>query len=166
MQMNGSLEDYRVEDEISALTGIIAASTIVRQATLLIDVGTCQKLLLAGDAAGTTPVGWDNELIVEYRSAPGAEVEKRWFYGSSQGLGGTNVIYVPTGEMLTHPLEATVAGSDLDPPIANPLPYGYEPLAIDLMTELPAGAQRFELSFYVVDTGGVGSTTDIWAIAQ
>ena len=51
-----------------------------------------------------------------------------------------------------------------DPAVPNPLPFGYAPLAIDLMDQAPSAAKDFALTVRVLDTGGFGSTTDVWAI--
>jgi hypothetical protein len=135
--------------------------TIVAEATIAVDIGSCDQLLLAGDAAGTRTVGWDNVLIVEYRPLPGDPVEARWYYGTPSTL-----THVPSGQILNQPLAPTVSGFALDPAVPNPVPFGYEPLAIDLMTQLPPGVRRFELKLYVLDSGGFGSTTEIWAIPR
>ncbi len=150
-QVNGTLTDYRD----STVVGL----TIVSAATIAVDLGNCGGLSLAGDAAGTRTLGWDNVLLIEYRPTPRAAVEHRWYYGPQSML-----THVPTGELLEQPLSPTVSGLLLDPQVPNPVPFGYEPHAIELMNEVPSGARRFELKLYVVDSGGFGSTSEIWAI--
>lgn len=156
VQANGTLADY-----VANLYGVASTLAVIARATREIQLGTCTQLLLAGDAAGTQLVGWDDTMIVEYRSAPGAAIDARWLYGAV-----SPVTYVPTGEQLTTALAPTVAGWDLDPPVPNPLPFGYAPLAIDLMREAPSEAQAFELTVHVLDASSLGSTTDIWVIPR
>jgi hypothetical protein len=153
---NGNLPDY-----IASLYGTQAPLAIVASATSEIHLGSCTKLLLAADAAGTQNVGWDDTLIVEYRSATGTAIEKRWLYGTV-----SPVTYGPTGEQLTSLIAPTIAGWDLDPPVPNPLPFGYPPLAIDLMSATPSDAKDFELTVHVLDASSFGSTTDIWLIPR
>jgi hypothetical protein len=153
---NGNLPDYT-----ASLYGTPAPLAIVATAQRAINLGSCTKLLLAADAAGTQNVGWDDTLIVEYRSAPGAAIEKRWLYGTV-----SPVTYEPTGEQLTSLVAPTIAGWDLDPPVPNPLPFGYPPLAIDLMSAAPSAAKEFELTVHVLDASSFGSTTDIWLIPR
>lgn len=150
------LEDYT----ISGLFGG-GGPTVIAEATIAASIGTCEQLLIAADAAGTVAVGWDNSLLLEYRSAPGAEVERRFWFGSEGA-----VTYAPTGEVVEQGLLPTVPGTELLPAVPNPAPFGYEPLAIDLMDYLPQGVTRFELRLYVLDWGGFGSTTPIWAIPR
>jgi hypothetical protein len=118
----------------------------------------CTRLLLAGDPSGTVAVGWDDHLVIEYREAPAGPASKRWKYGAF----GSSY----RGQPLPEPLAPSVPGSSLVPPILNPLPYGYPPLAIDLMTEVSGAASTFELTLLVLDQGNVGSTTDIWVIPR
>lgn len=155
MNSNGALTEYELRD------GLGAPLTLVREARMIVDRGTCSALPLAGDAAGGLPTGWDNFLIVEYRPAPSEPVEKRWFYGPPSAI-----FHKPSGEKLNTPLAPTVSGFLLDPPVPNPLPFGYAALELDLMKELPAGAGRFELTLYVVDSGAFGSTSAIWLLPR
>jgi hypothetical protein len=153
-QANGNLADYVA----STFGG--GPLAIVGQVTRTIHRGLCTKLLLASDAAGTKAVGWDDSLIVEYRSTPGGPVDARWYYGT------VNVTYTPDNQMLPSVQAPTVAGSSLDPPVPNFAPFGYEPLAINLMDQIPNGADGFELTLYILDAATVGSTTEIWVIPQ
>jgi hypothetical protein len=156
MQENGTLADY-----VANVYGLESTLAVIASATREIHLGTCTQLFLAGDAAGTQNVGWDDTMIVEYRSAPGAAIGARWLYGAV-----SPVTYVPTGEQLTTALAPTVAGWDLDPPVPNPLPFGYAPLAIDLMREAPTPGKDFDLTIHVLDASSFGSTTDIWVIPR
>lgn len=153
-QANGLLADYRSD---SAPTGL----AVVALAHLPVDIGSCTQLLLAADAAGTIPVGWDNVLIVEYHAAPGVAASERWYYGAA-----INVVHAPTNQTLPQPMQPTVSGLTLNPSIPNPLPFGYAPLAIDLMDHVPDGVTTFELTLIVADMGGYGSSTEIWAIPR
>lgn len=153
-QMNGSLPDYAAPSFGGNAFAIIATTTQT------VELGSCKKLLLAGDAAGTKAVGWDDTLIVEYRSVPSGPVDKRWYYGS------VAVTYTPDNQTLPSGGAPTVPGLNLDPPVPNPLPFGYEPLVLDLMSEIPSGADGFELTIHVLDASFTGSTTDIWVIPQ
>ena len=155
IELNGILPDYVAPSLGNAPMAIVAMSQHA------IELGTCTKLLLAGDAAGTAVFGWDDSAIVEYRSAPGAPVEKRAYYGAAGPA-----LHQPTEESLATIVAPTVSGFDLDPLILNPLAYGWEPLAIDLMALVPAGVSSFELTIYVLDAGNVGSTTEVWVIPQ
>jgi hypothetical protein len=150
---NGYLADYLAPSLGNAPLAIIASV----QRT--IELGSCTQLRLAGDAEGTRTFGWDDSVIVEYRSAPGAAVERRWYYGSV-----ASVMHEPTSTSLISVVPPTVAGWDLDPPVFNPLPFGWEPLAIDLMTQVPAGVRSFELTIHLLDAGNVGGTTEVWVI--
>lgn len=152
---NGYLADYVAPSLGNAPMAIVAT------AQHTIELGTCTKLLLAGDAAGTAVFGWDDSVIVEYRSAPGADVRERAYYGAAGP-----VVHQPTGESMATVVAPTVSGLDLDPFILNPLAYGWEPLAIDLMALLPPRVSSFELTIYVLDAGNVGSTTEVWVIPQ
>lgn len=153
---NGNLPDYS-----ASLYGGQAPLAIVASASSAIKLGSCSKLLLAADAAGTQNVGWDDTMIVEYRSAPGAAIDKRWLYGTV-----SPVAHLPSGEELTSLVAPTIAGWDLDPPVPNPLPFGYPPRAIDLMTATPSDATDFELTVHVLDASSFGSTTDVWLIPR
>jgi hypothetical protein len=154
-QANGTVPGYSVSN-----FGLPAPATIVASAELAVDIGTCTHLLLAADAAGTQPVGWDNDVILEYRVAAGAPVQKRWYYG------GPVTILDASSLALVEPLAPTVPGTSLVPPVPNPVPFGYAPLALDLMSELPSGISSFDLTLYVIDFGGFGSVTDLWAIPR
>jgi len=37
---------------------------------------------------------------------------------------------------------------------------------IDLMTEVPSAAASFELTFYLLDSSNVGSTTEVWVLPR
>lgn len=141
-------------DYTSSVGGAIHA---IARGTVVPSPG-CTQLLIAGDAAGTAPAGWDDHLLVEYRDLPGGPVTKRWNYG------GYTLSY--RGQPVAQGLAPTVPGWNLVPPVLNPLPYGYPPLAIDLMTEVPSGATTFELTLLVLDESNVGSTTDVWVIRR
>lgn len=156
VQESGNLPDY-----VSSQFGLTAPLAIVGSARREIHLGTCSQLLLAADAAGTKDVGWDDTMIVEYRSAPGAAIDKRWSYGVV-----SPITYQPTGEQLMSAAQATVPGWDLDPPVPNPVPFGYRAGAIDLMSDAPSAAKDFELTIHVLDASSLGSTTDIWLIPR
>lgn len=155
MSANGALTDYEQRD------GLGTPLTLVREARVSVDRSTCSSLPLAGDAAGTTPTGWDNFMIVEYSPAAGAPVEKRWYYGPA-----ATIVHTPSGQQLSSPRAPTVSGFALDPVVPNPLPFGYAPRELDLMTELPPGSGTFELHLYVVDTGAFGSTSAVWLLPR
>jgi len=156
-QANGNHPDYAA-GAYGAPPGPLA---IVDQAQSEIHLGTCSQLLLAASADGTKDVGWDDTLVVEYRAAPGGPVDKRWFYGTV-----SPVTYTPASQMLTSVVTPSVPGSSLDPPVPNPQPFGFPALAIDLMSEAPSADRDFELTVHVLDTGGFGSTTEIWLIPR
>jgi hypothetical protein len=156
VQENGTLADY-----VANLFGVETTLAVIASATREIHLGTCTQLLLAADAAGTQNVGWDDTMLVEYRSAPGAAIAERWLYGSV-----SPITYVPTGAQLMTAATPAVAGWDLDPPVPNPLPFGYAPLSIDLMDQAPSDAKDFELTVHVLDASSFGSTTDIWVIPR
>lgn len=157
VQENGNLADYSASVYGAPPTPLAIVASAQRE----IHLGSCTQLLLAADAAGTQDVGWDDTLIVEYRSAPGAAVDKRWLYGAV-----SPVTYLPTNEQLTSTEPPAIPGWDLQPPVPNPLPFGYPALAIDLMRAAPSDAKDFELTLHVLDASAFGSTTDIWLIPR
>jgi hypothetical protein len=156
-QTNGYSADY-------GFAGTAPQSLVpVASTRVHLDLGACTTLKLAGDAAGTKTLGWDNCLVVEYRPSAGAAVEKAWYYCNSEY---GPVFSLASAKELPLPLKPTVKGVDLDPAVeGSQLLFGYEPLAIDLMTEVPNGAKDFELTLQVLDSGAWGSTTEVWAIA-
>jgi hypothetical protein len=148
--MNGTLPEY---------TSGGVSPTIVGHWRRRVDIGSCTKLLLAADAAGTLPIGFDNYMIFEL-NVPGSEPQ-RWYYGTAVDL-----THVPTGATLPLPMPPTVSGFVLDPLVPNPAPFGYEARAIDLLANVPAGQRELNLSLYVLDDGGFGSTTPIWVLPE
>jgi hypothetical protein len=136
---------------------------IVRTTRLFLDVSGCSHLLLASDAAGTVPVGWDNYLLVEYRTAPGATLGDAWYYGSTTSAAITNNT---TQKVVAAKDTTTVPGTSLDPQVPNAAPFGYPPLTIDLLASVPAGSTTFELTLDIADYSGAGSTTDVWIVPQ
>jgi hypothetical protein len=149
-QLNGTLSDYRSGG---------FTPTIVGQWQRHVDVGACTRLWLAADAAGTKPIGFDNYMVFEL-ALPGAATE-RWYYGTA-----TDLVHVPTSTALPIPMAPTVPGTSLDPAVPNPAPFGYAAKAIDLLANAPAGQAELDLSLYVLDDGGFGSTTAIWVIPE
>lgn len=156
-QVNGYSPDYR----LSSATG--TELTVVGATRVLLDMGSCGHLRLSGDEEATKPLGWDNCLVIEYRQHSGGDPDKAWFYCSYDA---PTVYSLITDAPLTTPAAPTVAGTALDPQVPNGSPFGYPPLALDLMSEIPSDATTFELTLYVLDYGVVGSTTDIWARAS
>jgi len=140
-----------------------APLVVVRTTRLFLDVTGCNHLLLASDAAGVKPVGWDNYLLVEYRAAPGAALGDTWYYGSTTSAAITNNT---TQRAVTPKDTMTVAGTSLDPPVPNPAPFGYPPLTVDVLASIPAGSATFELTLDIADYSGDGSTTDVWIVPQ
>lgn len=154
-EKNGYSPDYSFNNQPNTLVPV--ASTRVH-----LSLGACKTLKLAGDAAGTKPLGWDNCLVVEYRPGIDGPLEKAWYYCNSDY--GT-VFSLATGQALPPPLKPTVKGTLLEPPVPSELLFGYPALALDLMSEVPNVAEDFELTLHVLDFGSVGSTTEVWAIA-
>jgi hypothetical protein len=103
----------------------------------------CPHLFLAGDSAGTKPVAWDDDLLVESHGAPGAPVDSRVYYG------GPPLTY--NGQPVRQVVEP--AG-------------GFAPLTIDLTSNLPPGESRVDLALSILDQGFVGSTTDVWVVPR
>jgi hypothetical protein len=136
---------------------------VVSKTTVAIDLGTCSHLYLAANPSGTLPVGWDNCLMVELRHSHGAPVESRWYYCSYDR---PVITYLPTGVVLTEARAATVSGSSLDPAVPNGSAFGHAAKAIDLSSQIPVGLKQFELTLTILDQGGVGSTTDVWALPE
>ncbi|MCC6748381.1 MAG: hypothetical protein IT371_12030 [Deltaproteobacteria bacterium] len=157
-QKNGSHPEYRNGTSASG-----TPLTIVYQSEANLDLGSCTKLLLSGDAAGTKPVGWDNCMLAQVRDAPGGAIVAHWYYCSG-GISG--IYHVPTSTPLAQHLAPTIPGTSLDPAVPNGAAFGYPAKAIDLMAKVPAGKTRFVLTLYVLDFGSVGSTTEIWAQPQ
>jgi hypothetical protein len=152
---------YQPEYRLGSATG--TQVTLVSQTRVFVDLGPCTQLRLSGDREGLTPVGWDNLLVVELRRTSGGLPEAAWYYSSQD----TPVLYsISTNMALSEPVVATVAGDTLEPPVPSSGRFGHVPGAIDLMTQVPSGLRQFELTLYVLDFGGVGSTTDIWATPE
>jgi len=152
-QQNGFSQDYTTgEDELA-----VVAST-----DLYLKLDGCTQLLLAGDAAGSAAVGWDNCLLVEYRPSPQAAREAAWAYCSlplfESGSGQP---------VLVAEEEASVSGTSLSPPVPNVLPFGWPARALDLMRYVPDNhPNEFVLSLRLLDFGSYGSTTEIWLSAE
>lgn len=160
---SGSTESYRQKNGINPdyITGSGIQMSSIGGSKVFFNMGTCRKLVLAGNKEGTKPIGWDNLLVVEYRVTPSSPVSKRWYYGSYDD---TSLKLISTGESITQARIPTVPGSDIG--IPNGAPFGHEPKAIDLMTQIPEGSTSFELTFIVLDYGTVGSTTDVFVMGQ
>lgn len=156
--MNGTTPDYRVA---SAPTTDVAFIDRVR---LWLDIGDCTHLALGSEPTGTAAVGWDNFLLVEYRTAPGQPASKVWYYA----LAPTTLVRADSTQpaLAVDPVMPTVVGNTLDPPVPSAGLFGYQARAIDFMTEIPAGRPRFELTVDLLDFGGSGSTTEIWLFAD
>ena len=141
-----------------------APLTIERRTQLFLDIGSCSHLLVAGSKDATKAAGWDNFLLVEYRSAPQGTIAGSWYYGTG------DVVAAHASQGLVHAAPPTVAGTALDPPVPSSGAFGYQPLALDVMADVtanvPAARRSFELTLYVLDGGGVGSTTDLWMFLQ
>src|SRR5262249_40576739 len=129
---------------------------------LYLDLGSCAHMALGSEPTAVAPVGWDNFLLVEYRTAPDQPVTRAWYYA---GSGLTVIRAKPTQPMLVHEAAPTVEGAMLDPPIPSAAAFGYPAKTIDFMSDLPLGS-TFELTLYVLDYGGAGSTTEIWLFPQ
>lgn len=151
-QANGYSSDYSLDGNGDL---IIVASTRVH-----VNLGECTTLRLAGDAAGSKPLGWDNCLVVEYRPTVNGDVANAWSFCGEYG----SVFSVATTQAVPVPLRPTLQGAVLTPPVPSQLLFGYAPLAIDLAALIPNADKDFELSLHVLDFGGSGSTTEIWAI--
>jgi hypothetical protein len=155
--MNGTVEDYVLGSTPTQ------PLVILRRTQLFLNVANCSHLLLASDKTALSPVGWDNYLLVEYRSAPAAATGKVWYHGSASA---PDIVDVAAPQRIVRKESATVPGTSLDPPVPNASPFGYAPLTIDLMAEVPPDSRTFELTLYVLDFGGAGSTTDVWIFPQ
>ncbi len=138
------------------------ALSIVTQSRLFVDTSRCTHLWLGSEPTAAKPVGWDNFLLVEYRSAPGAAVGKAWFYGSP----GSTIVGASTSQTVVHEIDPTISGMDLDPQVPSTGPFGYPAKAIDLLTQVPAASHTFELTLYALDFGGKNSTTDVWLLPE
>jgi len=156
-QQNGVVDDYH--------TGLPPGGplVIIGKTRALVDAGACTKLLLAGDSAGTKPLGWDNCLLIEFRRVPGTPADKRWYTCSYDN---PSIYYVPTGQALPQGAAPTVPGTLLDPQVPNTAAFGHAAKALDIMSFIPSDAKTFELTLLVLDYGGFGSTTEIWALPQ
>lgn len=152
-QQNGYSEDYTADgDELA-----VVAST-----DLHLKLGGCTALLLAGDAAGSAAIGWDNCLLVEYRPSPGAPREAVWAYCSLPLFDSAR-----SEPVLQAVEQATVPGTSLTPPVPNALPFGWPAQVLDLMRYVPGDhPNEFVLSLRLLDFGSYGSTTDIWLSAE
>jgi hypothetical protein len=115
----------------------------------------CSHLYLAGDAAGTLPVAFDNGLLAEVRAAPGDPVIVRSYYGTDT--------LTFNGQPVPSLLAPSVPGLAVG--ILGPGNFGYPPLAIDLATDVATHA-TFDLTLTVIDSGGFGSTTEVWVVAR
>lgn len=136
---------------------------IVYRASAQIDLGACTKLVVSGNAAGTAKPGWDNCLLAEARDASSGAMLSKWAYCS---LDTPAIVEVATGATVNRPLQPDVPGSQLSPAVPSADPFGYQPGAIDLMSQIPSGTKSFVLSLYVLDFGIVGSTTEVWVRPQ
>lgn len=154
-QANGFSADYRVDFK-EGEKPVLIGSTRVH-----VNLGECTKLRLAGNASGTKPLGWDNCLVVEYRPTVGGNVANVWSFCGVYG----SVFSLATNELVPVPLRPTLLGNVLEPPVPSQLLFGYAPLAIDLASLIPSTDKNFELSLHVLDFGGSGSTTEIWALS-
>lgn len=130
--------------------------TRVAEVDFAVNRGNASHLYLAGDAEGTRPTGWDNALVVEYRASKDGPLLKRWVYGALDA--NTQVADLVQGEA------PTVSGHIVGVPSADP--FGWQPAAIDLMSQIPDAPQTFHLRFVFFDFGSVGSTTDAWMIPR
>jgi len=153
--LNGTLADYVASPK--------QALALMAQGRIYLDMGTCTSLRIGSDPTGSKAAGWDDVLLVEYRSAPAAAVIQAWFYTQP---GAVDIINARTSQALKRGEDATIAGSALSPPVASDNPFGYPGRAIELMTRVPAGSRVFELTFSALDYYYAGSTTDIWLFAQ
>jgi len=153
-EINGLNPDYREAQTNGEWTQIASGR-------LFMELGGCAKLLLAGDEAGTLPVGWDDILVVEYREAPGEPIAARWYYGNQYVPG---LLVAETDEEVPKAIDPTVSGDVFG--IPNGAPFGHEPKAIDLMEHVPADAQSFELNVFILDHGSWGSTSDVWILPE
>ena len=151
--INGTLADY-------AVSGSTASLSIITQSRLFVDTGSCTHLWLGSEPTAAKPVGWDNFLLVEYRSAPGAAVGKAWFYG------GAIIVGASASQTIVHELDPTISGMDLDPQVPSTGAFGYPAKAIDLMTQVSSASHTFELTLYLLDFGGSGSATDVWLFTK
>ena len=111
------------------------------------------QVLLAGDADGTKPLGWDTSC--SWVSSRAGRRDHR------AGLTGESP--TPSGEIAEQP--APPPSRLLSIPRAQPSAVGTR-ARIDLLSLIPAGDKSFVLTLYVLDYGAVGSTTDIWAIPE
>lgn len=151
-EQNGLSADYNAGQPLA-----IVAST-----DLFLKLDECTELLIAGDAMGETPVGWDNCLLVEYRPAPGAPREAVWAYCSLAIFDVATNSQVPMAEEAP-----TVPGTALNPPVPNDAAFGWPAHSLDLMRYVPENhPNEFVLNLRLLDFGSVGSTTDVWVTAQ
>lgn len=134
-------------------TDPIYQMTTVAAVDFEVDRGNFNHLYLAGDAAGTLPLGWDNALVVEYRATKDGPIVKRWVYGDASPAGVNDLVQGPA---------PTVSGYQVGIPNINP--FGWEPNALDLMSMIPDAPRKFHLRFVFFDFGAVGSTTDVWMV--
>ncbi len=151
---NGTMTDY--------VTSTKQQLAIVAQGRIYIDMGACTHLQVGGDQTGTKTVGWDDLLLVEYRSAPSAAVSQAWYYTTP---GAAGAVTVRGSQPVTRGEDATVPGRALVPPVGNDAPFGYAGRAIDLMPRIPSGNPIFELTLTAVDYFSAGSTTEVWLFA-
>lgn len=151
-QQNGFSPDYNAGEPLA-----IVAST-----DLFLRMDECTELLMAGDALGQTPIGWDNCLLVEYRPSPEAAREAVWSYCSLPIFDTAANAQVPMAEEAP-----TVPGTALNPPVPNSAAFGWPALSLDLMRYVPEDhPNEFVLNLRLLDFGSVGSTTDVWVTAQ
>jgi len=151
---NGAMTDY--------VTSTKQQLAIVAQGRIYLDMGACTHLQVGGDRTGTKTVGWDDLLLVEYRSVPSAAVSQAWYYTTP---GAAGAVTVRGSQPVTRGEDATVPGRALVPPVGNDAPFGYAGRAIDLMTRVPAGSRVFELTLTALDYFSAGSTTEVWLFA-
>lgn len=154
--MNGTTPDYLLGPAPGA------PLSIVDRVQVYLDLGSCSHVALGSEPTAMAPVGWDNFLLVEYRTAPGQPVTRSWYYAPSTL---TLINARASQPALVHGAEPTVVGTSLDPQVPSTGAFGYPPRAIDFMSDLPLGS-TFELTLYVLDSGGSGSTTEIWLFPQ
>lgn len=151
-EQNGNSPDYDAGSPLAVVTST----------DLFLKLDECSQLLLAGDAIGAAPIGWDNCLLVEYRPTPDAPREAVWSYCSLP------VFDTATGQQVQPAQEApTVAGTSLNPPVPNNAAFGWPALTLDLLRYVPENhPNEFVLNLRLLDFGSVGSTTDVWLTAQ
>jgi hypothetical protein len=161
--MNGTVEHYLAD--VTPMRPTQLPLVIVRKTQMFLDTASCSHLFVAKEKTAIEKVGWDNFLLVEYRSEPSTATGGVWYYGGTT-VTSEIVDIVDPQRIVTKAESPTVPGDTLDPRVPSRALFGYEPLAIDLMTRIPPNSHTFELTLYVLDPGGFGSTTDVWIFPQ